>query len=98
MIAHSKKRTHKEVMRYGPAENLLRLARHLAATRVGMTLDEMASELGVGRRTAERLRDTLQSIFPALDYHDDEARVRWRRLRPPPVNAMCGAKATGRRC
>ena len=74
-------------MRYGPAENLLRLARHLAATRIGITLDEMASELGVGRRTAERLRDTLQSIFPALDYHDDEARVRRWRL---PGSALVG--------
>jgi predicted DNA-binding transcriptional regulator YafY len=74
-------------MRYRPTENLLRLARHLAATRIGMTLDEMAGELGVGRRTAERMRDTLQSIFPALDYHDDEARVRRWRL---PGSALVG--------
>ena len=42
-------------MRYEPAERLLRLARSLAATRAGLTLDEMAAELEVGRRTAERL-------------------------------------------
>ncbi|MGH7085819.1 MAG: helix-turn-helix transcriptional regulator, partial [Acetobacteraceae bacterium] len=66
-------------MRYGPAENLLRLARHLAATRTGLTLDEMAAELEVGRRTAERMRDTLLAIFPAMDCRDDDARVRrWR--------------------
>lgn len=34
-------------MRYAPAERLLRLARHLAATRTGLTLDEMATELEV---------------------------------------------------
>jgi predicted DNA-binding transcriptional regulator YafY len=66
-------------MRYGPAENLFRRARLLAATRTGLTLDEMAVELGVGRRTVERMRDTLQAMFPELDYTEDEARVRrWR--------------------
>ena len=48
-------------MRYAPAERLLRLARHLAATRTGLTLDEIALE--VGRRTAERLRDSLAHVI-----------------------------------
>lgn len=74
-------------MRYGPAENLLRLARHLAATRTGLTLDEMAAELEVGRRTAERMRDTLLAIFPAMDCRDDDARVRRWRL---PGSALVG--------
>lgn len=66
-------------MRYAPAERLLRLARHLAATRTGLTLDEMATELEVGRRTAERLRDSLANIFPQMDCWDDDERVRrWR--------------------
>ena len=93
-------------MRYGPADNLLRLARHLAATRMGMTLDEMASELGVGRRTAERLRDTLQSIFPALDYQDDETRARRWRLPgsalvgvvEPPAEAVAAIETAAREC
>jgi hypothetical protein len=33
----------RRTMRYRPAENLFRLARHLAGTRVGLTLDEMAA-------------------------------------------------------
>jgi hypothetical protein len=32
-------------MRDAPAERLLRLPRHLAATRTGLTLDEMAPSL-----------------------------------------------------
>ncbi len=71
-------------MRYGPAENLLRLARHLAATRTGLTLDEMAAQVEVGRRTAERMRDTLLAMFPEMDSWDDDARVpkeRHRRCR-----------------
>lgn len=68
-------------MRYAPAERLLRLACHLAATRTGLTLDEMAAELEIGRRTAERLRDALLSVFPQMEGWDDEERVRrWRLL------------------
>jgi predicted DNA-binding transcriptional regulator YafY len=80
-------RRQRGAMRYGPAENLLRLARHLAATRVGLTLDEMAAELKVGRRTAERLRDSLAALFPQLDCWDDDARVRRWRL---PSTALAG--------
>jgi predicted DNA-binding transcriptional regulator YafY len=74
-------------MRYAPAERLLRLARHLAATRTGLTLDEMATELDVGRRTAERLRDSLAEIFPQMDCWDDEERLRRWRL---PGSALVG--------
>jgi predicted DNA-binding transcriptional regulator YafY len=74
-------------MRYAPAERLLRLARHLAATRTGLTLDEMATELEVGRRTAERLRDSLADMFPQMDCWDDEERVRRWRL---PGSALVG--------
>lgn len=74
-------------MRYAPAERLLRLARHLAGTRVGLTLDEMATELDVGRRTAERLRDSLAAMFPQMDWWEDEERVRRWRL---PGSALVG--------
>ena len=74
-------------MRYAPAERLLRLARHLAGTRMGLTLDEMATELEVGRRTAERLRDSLVAMFPQMDWWDDEERVRRWRL---PGSALVG--------
>jgi hypothetical protein len=74
-------------MRYAPAERLLRLARHLAATRIGLTLDEMAAELEIGRRTAERLRDSLMAMFPQMECWDDEDRVRRWRL---PGSALVG--------
>ena len=74
-------------MRYGPAERLLRLARSLAATRTGLTLDEMAAEIEVGRRTAERLRDALMAMFPEMDSQDDDERVRRWRL---PSSALVG--------
>ena len=58
-------------MRYAPSERLFRLARLLAGTRVGLTLDEMPEQLGVGRRTAERLGDSLEAMFPEMTSRDD---------------------------
>lgn len=66
-------------MRYKPSKNLLRLAFMLAGTRTGLTLDEMARELEMDRRTVERYRDVLQELFPQLESWDDDGRVRrWR--------------------
>jgi predicted DNA-binding transcriptional regulator YafY len=59
----------------------------LAATRTGLTLDEMAKELEVGRRTAERLRDSLVSVFPQMERSEDGERVRRWRL---PSTALVG--------
>jgi len=62
-------------MRYEPSQRLFRLARSLAASRTGLTLDEMAAELEVGRRTAERLRDSPASMFPQMECWNDDERV-----------------------
>ena len=45
MIARGKRAKQHSPMRYAPAERLFRLARHLAATRTGLTLNEMVTEL-----------------------------------------------------
>ena len=87
VIVRFQQMRHSARMRYAPAERLLRLARCLAGTRTGFTLDEMATELGVNRRTAERLRDTLVATFPQMDFWDDEERVRRWRL---PGSALVG--------
>jgi predicted DNA-binding transcriptional regulator YafY len=93
-------------MRYAPSERLFRLARLLAGTRVGLTLDEMAEQLGVGRRTAERLRDSLEVMFPEMDHQDDEQRVRRWRLPgsalvgvvEPRVEAVAAIETVAREC
>ena len=54
-------------MRLEKAVMLLDLARRLSASADGMTLDEMASEIGVHRRTAQRLRDALSALFPQME-------------------------------
>jgi predicted DNA-binding transcriptional regulator YafY len=87
MIAMAAKGGQRRAMRYEPSQRLLRLARHLAASRAGLTLDEMAAELEVGRRTAERLRDSLAAMFPQMECWDDDERVRRWRL---PGSALVG--------
>lgn len=65
--------------RYGPAERLIRLGLILAEARGGLTLDQMAVELGVGRRTAERLRDALDRVIAGglASKVTDEGQKRW---------------------
>jgi len=87
MIAMAAQGWQHRAMRYEPSQRLLRLARHLAASRAGLTLDEMAAELEIGRRTAERLRDSLAAMFPQMECWDDDERVRRWRL---PGSALVG--------
>jgi predicted DNA-binding transcriptional regulator YafY len=65
-------------MRHEKAGRLLELAQMLAATAEGLTLDEMAGRLGVGRRTAERMRDAVRDLFPQLEEVDDPPTRRFR--------------------
>jgi predicted DNA-binding transcriptional regulator YafY len=65
-------------MRHEKAGRLLELARMLAATAEGLTLDEMAERLMVGRRTAERMRDAVRDVFPQLEEVDDPPTRRFR--------------------
>jgi predicted DNA-binding transcriptional regulator YafY len=65
-------------MRHEKAGGLLQLARALAATAEGLTLEEMAAEAGVGRRTAERMRDALWTLFPQMEEVADPPTKRFR--------------------
>ena len=65
-------------MRHEKAIGVLDLARRLAATAEGLTLDEMAAALGCGRRTAERRRDAVREVFPDLEEIDDPPTRRFR--------------------
>ena len=65
-------------MRHDKASRLLLLARLLAGTSEGLTLDEMGERLGVGRRTAERMRDAVREVFPQLEEIEDPPTRRFR--------------------
>jgi predicted DNA-binding transcriptional regulator YafY len=65
-------------MRHEKAGRLLELARLLASTAEGLTLDEIAERLDIGRRTAERMRDAVREIFPQLEEVEDPPTRRFR--------------------
>lgn len=65
-------------MRHDKATRLLDLARMLAGSSEGMTLDEMARAMEVGRRTAERMRDAVWAAFPQMEAIEDPPTRRFR--------------------
>lgn len=65
-------------MRHEKAASLLDLARRLASSAEGLTLDEMAAAVGAGRRTVERMRDALWDLFPQMEELADGASKRFR--------------------
>src|ERR1700761_9055436 len=65
-------------MRLEKAMALLELARALAGSAEGLTLDEMAALTGVDRRTAERMRDRLTDLFPQMEAVADPPTKRFR--------------------
>lgn len=65
-------------MRHEKAASLIALARALAGSAEGLTLDEMAQRLEVDRRTAERMRDALAELFPQLEAVPDPPTKRFR--------------------
>ncbi|MBL8772795.1 MAG: YafY family transcriptional regulator [Phenylobacterium sp.] len=65
-------------MRHEKGARLLELARMLAGTAEGLTLDEMAERLGVARRTVERMRDAVATVFPAMEVVEDGRERRFR--------------------
>src|SRR5918997_3236597 len=65
-------------MRHEKAAGVLELARTLAASAEGLTLDEIAREMRVSRRTAERLRDAVWEVFPQMETVDDPPTKRFR--------------------
>jgi predicted DNA-binding transcriptional regulator YafY len=65
-------------LRHEKATRLLELARLLASSAEGMTLDEMSGSLGVSRRTAERMRDAVREAFPQMEEVEDPPTLRFR--------------------
>ena len=60
----------------------------LQGARMGLTLDDIEAELGVSRRTAERLRDAVELSFgPLEEVETGERRKRWR-LRSDPLRQL----------
>lgn len=77
-------------MHYGKTEALLRLALDMSGTAEGLSLLDIQNQYEVGRRTAERMRDALERIFPGLEQaNPGEVPKRWR-IRNSVMNKVVG--------
>jgi predicted DNA-binding transcriptional regulator YafY len=65
-------------MRYANTWKILKLARALASSAEGLTLDDMCRETASGRRTVERMRDTIREVFPQMEEIPDPPTKRFR--------------------
>lgn len=65
-------------MRYDKTRKILELARALASSAEGLTLDQMSDATGCGRRTVERMRDTIREVFPQMEEIPDHPTKRFR--------------------
>jgi predicted DNA-binding transcriptional regulator YafY len=65
-------------MRHEKATLVLELARRLAASAEGLSTEEMAEDLGVCRRTAERMRDAVAQVFPQMEILQEGVSKRFR--------------------
>lgn len=65
-------------MRHEKAALVLELARRLAASAEGLSTEEMAEQLGVCRRTAERMRDAIGQVFPQMEVLQEGVSKRFR--------------------
>lgn len=65
-------------MRHEKASMMIDLARRMAASAEGLTLDDIVREMGVGRRTAERMRDAILDLYPQTEEVSDWPHKRWR--------------------
>ena len=66
-------------MRLEKSQDLLRLAHEMQGTAVGISLAEIMSRFSVSRRTAERMRDAVCTVFPQAEEFDlGDGFKRWR--------------------
>jgi predicted DNA-binding transcriptional regulator YafY len=65
-------------MRHDKAALVIDLARRMAASAEGLTLDDIARDMDVARRTAERMRDAVLALFPQAEEVSDPPHKRWR--------------------
>jgi len=66
-------------LRYGKLETLLRVALELRGNAEGLSLEDIQHRYGVSRRTAERMRDAIERVFPQLEQaNPGELPKRWR--------------------
>ena len=78
-------------MRYERATDIVDLAVRLQASYTGLTMDRIAEEFRISRRTAERRRAAVEQAFGPLERREcfGDRRLRWR-LRSPKLAGLLG--------
>jgi predicted DNA-binding transcriptional regulator YafY len=80
-------------LRFEKLETLLRVALDMRGNAEGLSLDDIQRCYGVSRRTAERMRDAIERVFPQMEQaNPGETPKRWR-IRSGAVNALVGFSA-----
>ena len=83
-------------MRYEKAETVLRIALDMQASALGLSLEDIQrnySDKPISRRTAERLRDAVERLFPQIEQaNPGEVPKRWR-LPGGTVNGLASVTA-----
>lgn len=80
-------------MRYEKADNLLQLAMQLQASREGLSLADIESQFGVGRRTAMRMRDAIVHAFPQTEEVETGDRTKRWRIAPGTLDRLASITA-----
>jgi predicted DNA-binding transcriptional regulator YafY len=80
-------------MRFEKAKSLLQLTMKMQSTREGISLTDIEQEFGVGRRTAQRMRDAVEALFPQIEEVNTGERVKRWRLPSGVVNKLVSFEA-----
>lgn len=80
-------------MHYEKTEILLRVALDMSGTAEGLSLTDIQNRYGVGRRTAERMRDAIERIFPGTEQANPGEVPKLWRIRNSLLNRIVGFSA-----
>lgn len=81
-------------MRFGPASRLIKLVILLRSRRAGITLSEVQEELDISRRTAERLKNTVEDLGWHLEQVPTDLPEKHWRLPPAYGNELLNPSDT----
>lgn len=79
-------------MRFEGKSDLLHLALLLSGSHSGLGIADVQRELGVGRRTAQRMMAAIRDRFPDCDEVDSDDRAKRWRLRSTALRGLMGAE------
>jgi hypothetical protein len=80
----------KHGVRFEKLETLLRVALDMRGNAEGLSLADIEREYGISRRTAERMRDAIERVFPQMEQaNPGELPKRWR-IRAGALSGLIG--------